>query len=132
MSKHLKTEWDWIAGYGLIGVAAVVLLSTWISVPGSRFISDQLSYIASGGLGGLVLLGLGAVLVVTAGLSDEWRKLNRLEDALPFPVAESRTEAPALVRRARIVAAVGMVMAVALLVPPWEPVSGNADPQPRL
>jgi len=132
MSKHLKTEWDWIAGYGLIGVAAVVLLSTWISVSGSRFISDQLSYIASGGLGGLVLLGLGAVLVVTAGLSDEWRKLNRLEDALPFPVAEPRTEAPALVRRARIVAAVGMVMAVAFLVPAWVRISGNADPKPGL
>jgi hypothetical protein len=132
VTKHLKTEWDWIAGYGLIGVAAVVLVCTWISVSGSRFISDQLSYIASGGLGGLVLLGLGAVLVVTAGLSDEWRKLNRLEEALPFPVSEPPTEASALVRRSRIVAAVGMLVAVAFLVPAWVRISGNADPKPGL
>src|SRR5205807_1420256 len=135
VSKHLKTEWDWIAGYGLMGVAALVLLSTWVSVSGSRFISDQLSYIVSGGLGGLVLLGLGAVLVVTAGLSDEWRKLNRLEGSLPFSVTEPterRTEAPELVRRARIVAAVGMVVAVAFLVPAWVRISGTADPKPGL
>jgi MFS family permease len=132
VAKHLKTEWDWIVGYGLIVVAAVVLLSTWISVSGSRFISDQLSYIVSGGLGGLVFLGLGAVLVVTAGLSDEWRKLNRLEDALPFPATEPRTDAAALVRRSRIVAALGMLLAVAFLVPAWVRISGDADPKPGL
>jgi hypothetical protein len=132
VSQHLKTEWDWIAGYGLIGAAAVVLLSSWISVSGSRFISDQLSYIASGGLGGLVLLGLGAVLVVTAGLSDEWRKLNRLEDALPFPATEPRTDAAALVRRSRVVAGLGMLLAVAFLVPAWVRISGDADPKPGL
>jgi hypothetical protein len=132
VTKHLKTEWDWIVGYGLIVVAAVVLLSTWISVSGSRFISDQLSYIVSGGLGGLVLLGLGAVLVVTAGLSDEWRKLNRLEDALPFPATEPRTDAAALVRRSRIVAALGMLLVVAFLVPAWVRISGDADPKPGL
>ncbi|HTC79931.1 MAG TPA: hypothetical protein VK848_00170, partial [Acidimicrobiia bacterium] len=69
MPKRLQTQWDWILGYALIGIAAVVITSTWVSVSGSRFISDQLAYIASGGLGGLVLLGLGSVLVITAGLS---------------------------------------------------------------
>jgi hypothetical protein len=132
VTKHLKTEWDWILGYCLLSIAAVVLLSTWISVSGSRFISDQLSYIVSGGLGGLVLLGLGAVLIITAGLSDEWRKLNRLEDALPFPITEQRTEAPVLVRRGRVVAGLGTLVAVAFLVPAWVRISGNADPKPGL
>jgi hypothetical protein len=130
--ERLRTEWDWIVGYGLIVVAGLVLLSTWVSVSGSRFISDQLSYIVSGGLGGLVLLGLGAVLVITAGLSDEWRKLNRLEDALPFPATEPRTGASALVRRARIVAGLGMLLAVAFLVPAWVRISGDPDPKPGL
>jgi len=130
--KRLQTQWDWILGSGLMGIAAVVLLSTWVSVSGSRFISDQLSYIASGGLGGLVLLGLGAVLIITAGLSDEWRKLNRVEDALPFPITEERTEAPVLVRRARIVAGLGLLLSVAFLVPAWVRISGNADPKPGL
>ena len=132
MPRQLRTEWDWIAGYGLIGLAAVVLLYTWVEVSGSHFISDQLSYIASGGLGGLVLLGLGSVLVVTAGLSDEWRKLNRLEDALQFPAVAELTDAATLVRRARIVAAVGVAVAVAFLVPAWVRISGDADPKPGL
>ena len=132
MPRQLRTEWDWIAGYGLIGLAAAVLLFTWIAVSGSRFISDQLSYIASGGLGGLILLGLGSVLVVTAGLSDEWRKLNRLEDALQFPAVAELTDAATLVRRARIVALVGTAVAVAFLVPAWVRISGNADPKPGL
>ena len=132
MSKRLQTQWDWILGYALIGIAAVVITSTWVSVSGSRFISDQLAYIASGGLGGLVLLGLGSVLVITAGLSDEWRKLNRLEDALPFPPTGPRTDAAVLVRRGRIVAALGLLVAVVFLVPAWVRISGTADPKPGL
>jgi MFS family permease len=128
-TTRLRTRWDWILGYSLLAVAAVVLVSTWISVSGSHYVSDQLSYIASGGLGGLVLLGLGAVLIVTAGLSDEWRKLNRLEDALPFPVTEPRLDAADLVRRGRIVAALGMALAVAFLVPAWYRISGKTDPK---
>jgi hypothetical protein len=131
-AKPLRAEWDWIVGFGLIAVAGVVLIVTWISVSGSRFVSDQLSYIVSGGLGGLVLLGLGAVLVVTAGLSDEWRKLNRLEDARPFPATEPRTDAAALVRRSRVVTGLGMLVAVAFLVPAWVRISGDADPKPGL
>lgn len=132
MPERLQTRWDWILGYALLGVAAVVLTVTWVAVSGSRFISDQLSYIVSGGLGGLVLLGLGSVLMATAGLSDEWRKLNRIEDALPFPATEPRTDASALVRRGRIVAVTGMLVAVAFLVPTWFKVSGDADPKPGM
>lgn len=132
MAKRLPARWDWLLGSALIGVAGVVILITWVAVSGSRFLSDQLSYIVSGGLGGLVLLGLGAVLIVTAGLSDEWRKLNRLEDAIAFPPLEPPTDAADVVRRARLVAALGAAVSVAFLVPTWYRVSGNADPKPGL
>jgi hypothetical protein len=131
-SPRLRMSWDWIAGYALLGLAAVLLTVTWVAASGSRFISDQLSYIVSGGLGGLVLLGLAAVLIVTAGLSDEWRKLNRIEAALTGPPAEAPTDASALVRRTRIVAGLGLALAVAFLVPAWVKVSGDADPKPGL
>ena len=128
--SRLSTRWDWVAGYALIGVAGVVLLYTWVAVSDSRSISGQLSYIVSGGFGGLVLLGLGAVLVVTAGLADEWRKLNRLEDALPLPSAGPRIPGFALVRRARFVAGVGALVAAAFVVPAWYEISGDPDPKP--
>jgi hypothetical protein len=128
-SNRLPTHWDWIVGYSLIAIAAVVLVYTWVGVSGSHYVSDQLSFIASGGLGGLVLLGLGSVLVITAGLSDEWRKLSRLEDALPIPVLEPPIDAPTLVRRSRIVALLGTLVAVAFLVPAWIRISGKTDPK---
>jgi hypothetical protein len=132
VAKRLPARWDWFLGSALIGVAGVVILVTWVAVSGSRFLSDQLSYIVSGGLGGLVLLGLGAVLIVTAGLCDEWRKLNRLEDAIAVASLEPPTDASDLVRRARLVAVLGAIVSVAFLVPTWFKVSGNADPKPGL
>lgn len=131
MTRRLPAGWDWILGYGLIALAGVVLLITSLAVSGSRFISDQLADIVSGGLGGLVLLGLGAVLIVTAGLGDEWRKLDRLEDALPFPSLDPPVEASA-VGRSRTVAGLGLLASAAVLVPTWWTVSGTADPEPGL
>lgn len=132
MVKRLPAQWDWILGYALIGVAGIVILVTWVAVSGSRFLSDQLSYIVSGGLGGLLILGLGSVLIVTAGLSDEWRKLNRLEDALSGPALEPRSDASAVVGRARLLAALGAAVSVAFLLPTWYTVSGDTDPKPGL
>src|SRR5437870_1509312 len=132
VAKRLRSQWDWIVGYALLGLAAVVLIRTWIAVSGSRYLSDQLSSIVSGGFGGLALLGLGSVLIITAGLSDEWRKLNRVEDAFSFRLDEPRTEPQLLVRPGRIVAATGMLVTVAFLVPVWVRVSGHADPKPGL
>jgi hypothetical protein len=40
---------------------------------------EQLPYVVSGGMVGLFLLGLGAMLWLSADLRDEWRKLDRLE-----------------------------------------------------
>jgi len=55
--------------------------------------AEQLPYIISAGIGGMFLLGLGAMLWLSADLRDEWRKLDRIErrlgsaPAAPAPVA---------------------------------------------
>ena len=78
----LRAEWDRVLGTALIAVGAVVLLVTYQGVANSRFVADQASYLASGGLGGLFLLAVGAMLRIQADLHDEWRKLDRIEAAL--------------------------------------------------
>jgi hypothetical protein len=88
----LRAEWDRVLGTALIAVGAVLLLITYQGVANSRFVADQAAYLASGGLGGLFLLAVGAMLRVQADLHDEWRKLDRIEaalrgDALPDPDA---------------------------------------------
>ncbi|MGH9034154.1 MAG: hypothetical protein ACRD0O_00190 [Acidimicrobiia bacterium] len=133
----LRARWDWALGVALMGAGAVLVLVGSVGVSGSRFASDQLAFIVSGGLGGLLLLGAGATLLITAGLSDEWRKLDRVERALAASsrahrVAESGPSAEALVRKGRLLAGVGMVITLIFIVFAWVQASGEADPEPGL
>jgi hypothetical protein len=85
----LRAEWDRVLGFGLIALGAILLVLGYLGVSNSPYVAEQLSYIVSGGLGGLFLLGAGATLLILADLHDEWRKLDRVEAMLsgeiPFP-----------------------------------------------
>ncbi|HZQ77997.1 MAG TPA: hypothetical protein VFE55_11745 [Acidimicrobiia bacterium] len=78
----LRAEWDRVLGFGLIALGAVLLVLGYLGVSNSPYVAEQLSYITSGGLGGLFLLGAGATLLILADLHDEWRKLDRVEAML--------------------------------------------------
>jgi hypothetical protein len=78
----LRAEWDRVLGFTLIALGAVLLVLGYLGVSDSPYVAEQLSYIVSGGLGGLFLLGAGATLLILADLHDEWRKLDRLEELL--------------------------------------------------
>jgi hypothetical protein len=80
---HLvRREWDRIAGFGAIAAGGLALVLGYVGVSGTAFPAEQLPYIISGGLGGIFLLGLGALLLLSADLRDEWRKLDRIEEQL--------------------------------------------------
>jgi hypothetical protein len=130
--KRFRAGWDWALGYSLMGLGAVLLAVASLRVSGSRYVSDQLSILVSGGLGGLVALTAGSALVLTAGLSDEWRKLDRVAGAMPFPDDVAEPSAAVLVRRGRLLAGLGILVAVVLLAVAWGRVSGEADPEPGL
>jgi hypothetical protein len=126
-AARLHAGWDWTAGFTLIGLGAVAVLGASLGVSESHYVSDQMSFMVSGGLGGLLLLGTGAVLVVTAGLADEWRKLDRLTALLPG--ARPDRHAGALARQARLCAAVGIGTAAVFLLSAWSDVSNESDPE---
>lgn len=65
---------------GLAG--AVVLTMGWLGVSGTAYPAEQLPYLISGGIGGLFLLGVSTALWLSADLHDEWRKLDRIEQAI--------------------------------------------------
>lgn len=75
-------QWDRAAGWAAIAAGGVVLLVGWFGLSGTAFPAEQIPYLMSGGIGGLFLLGVGAVLVLSADLRDEWRKLDALEREL--------------------------------------------------
>ena len=81
-SGWLRAEWDRIGGFTLVGLGAVFVVVAYFGVSDSPYLAQQLAYITSGGIGGLFLLGVGATLLHTADVHDEWRKLDRIEQAV--------------------------------------------------
>jgi hypothetical protein len=78
--KWARNQWDRVGAWVAIGLGLLLLLLGWQGVSRVPFVEEQLSYLASGGLGGLFLLGVGSTLWLSADLRDEWRQLDRLEE----------------------------------------------------
>jgi hypothetical protein len=81
-TKWLRLQWDRVLAWALVAAGAVALIVGWVGVSGTAYSAGQLPYIISGGIGGIFLLGVGATLWLSADLRDEWRKLDRIEEAL--------------------------------------------------
>src|SRR5258708_1342978 len=80
--KWLRVQWDRAGAWACVAAGAVALILGWVGVSGSGYAADQLPYIISGGVGGVFLLGLGAMLWISADLRDEWVKLDGVEARL--------------------------------------------------
>ena len=76
--KILRFQLDRVLAWVAIAAGALGLLLGWLGVSREVLPAAQIPYIVSGGLGGVFLLGLGAVLWLSADLHDEWRQLREL------------------------------------------------------
>jgi hypothetical protein len=74
----IRHQWDRVGAWVAIAVGALALLLGWLGVSREVLPAAQIPYIISGGLGGVFLLGLGAVLWLSADLRDEWRQLREI------------------------------------------------------
>jgi hypothetical protein len=80
--RWLSHQWDRTAAV-LIALAGLLgLLLGWLGLSGVALPSQQIPYLASGGLLGLFALGASATLWLSADLQDEWRELHNIEDKL--------------------------------------------------
>lgn len=77
--KLLRIQWDRATAAVLAVLGAIALTVGWFGVSGSVYPAEQLPYIMSGGLGGLLLVAAAATLWLSADLRDEWRHLDGLE-----------------------------------------------------
>jgi hypothetical protein len=78
----LKGLADRALGWVLIGLGGLFLVLGYVGVRGTAYVVEQLPYVISGGLGGLFLLGLGTMLLLSADLRDQWRALLDIRDEL--------------------------------------------------
>ncbi len=78
----LKSQWDRIAAVACVIGGVILLIVGYQGIADSPYVAEELAYLISGGLGGVFLLGIGATLYVSADMHDEWRKLDRIEDAI--------------------------------------------------
>jgi hypothetical protein len=79
MKALVKSQWDRATALGLAGAGLLCLLLGWVGVSGTDYVTEQIPYLVSGGLLGLVLILAGGSLWVSADLRDEWRKLDALD-----------------------------------------------------
>ena len=97
LNTLLRTQWDRAAAIGCTVLGALLLLLGWVGVSGTAYVAEQIPYLTSGGIGGLFLLAVGATLWVSADLRDEWRKLDRIEEALAGGVLRWEDTSPVAV-----------------------------------
>ena len=64
----LRAQRDRVGGWTCIAIGAVMVISAWFSISGTTVVSAQLTYLASGGIGGLFFLGAGFGLLLAAAL----------------------------------------------------------------
>jgi hypothetical protein len=78
----MRNQWDRAAAWAAAVGGAVALLLGYLGISRTSYTPEQLPYLVSGGAFGLFLLGVAAVLWVTADLRDEWRKLDDVDGHL--------------------------------------------------
>jgi hypothetical protein len=95
--RWARTQWDRVAAWACIGLGGLAIVLGWNGVSSQALTAQQVPYIVSGGIGGLFLLGVGAMLWLSADLRDEWRKLDAIErNSRPATAAQEgeQQEAP--------------------------------------
>jgi hypothetical protein len=78
----LKAQWDRALAVALVLLGALALLLGWLGIDDALYPGQQIPYVLSGGIGGLLAVGVGAVLWLSADLRDEWRKLDDIDQKL--------------------------------------------------
>jgi hypothetical protein len=89
----LKANWDRVGAWACIGVGGLVLFLGWQGVSREVLPAAQMPFIVSGGIGGALLVIVGATLLISADLRDEWQQLNVLvRHLVPEEAPESTTD----------------------------------------
>jgi hypothetical protein len=82
LGKLLRYQWDRSVAVALVIGGLVAVVVAWVLASDTILTFEQIPYLMSGGLIGVCLVAVGSTLWLSADLRDEWRKLDRLEEAV--------------------------------------------------
>lgn len=71
-----------LLGWICVGLGAVLMIGGWFGVSGEPDVARQLSYLVSGGLGGMLAGIIGVGLLVSADVRRDRERLGRVEAAM--------------------------------------------------
>ena len=75
----LRLHWRDVTGWSLIVLGAVAALLGWAGVSNKDIEPLQLPYLASGGIGGVILTAVGVGLLLAADIRRDRERLGRIE-----------------------------------------------------
>ena len=78
----IRSQWDRLAAWSLISLAAVLVVGATLQARDALYAPQQFSFLMSGAIGALAVGALGSALLLSAAFHDEWRHLDRIEEAL--------------------------------------------------
>ena len=75
---------QWVRAFALLAAAvgALALVLGWVGVSGVSLVTQQIPYLISGAVVGLVAFGVASTLWISADLRDEWAKLDDIYRAV--------------------------------------------------
>ena len=94
LKTWLRAQWDRVLGALGVGVGILALALGYRGVADTPFPAEQIPYVVSGAVLGIVLIGIGLTSWLSADLRDEWRKLDRIERLLERGQGDASTPNP--------------------------------------
>ena len=83
MKMHaIKQQWDRALALLAAAVGALALVLGWVGVSDVALVTQQIPYLISGAVVGLVAFGVASTLWISADLRDEWAKLHDIYRAV--------------------------------------------------
>jgi hypothetical protein len=83
--KWIRHQWDRAMAVVATVIGCVALLLGWLGISRSSLPGEQIPYLASGAVVGLMAVGVGATLWLSADLRDLWRKFDEIDEHLQSP-----------------------------------------------
>jgi hypothetical protein len=77
-----RSQWDRTTAMVAAVLSGLLLLLGYFGVASTPFPAEQVPYVVSGGIAGILLMGVAATLWLSADMRDEWRKLDELGELL--------------------------------------------------